>query len=136
MREIKFKLRDKDNKFLGYEYLKEGQWFYNFDGLTVWFQGFKFLNQVKYKDQFTGLKDKNGKEIYEGDIVKHSIYKSLAEIVYGLGSYMCRVNTKKGVRDYYILENARQDEFETDGKVDNFEIIGNIYENPDLLKGL
>jgi hypothetical protein len=70
MQEIKFRLRDKDNKILGYEYLKDGQWYYNFDDLTEWFQGFKYLNRIKYREQYLCLKDINDKEIYENDYVR------------------------------------------------------------------
>ena len=80
--------------------------------------------------QYTGLKDKNGKEIYEGDICKRPSSNGTKEqMAYGViefykGSFCFK-------REYVNLRIA----------VDNLcyhyadcEIIGNIYENPELLK--
>ena len=67
---------------------------------------------------FTGLHDKNGKEIYEGDVVQYSYndYETLLKspVEYHEGAFypVCE-----------IPEEAR-----------HFEVIGNIYENPELLK--
>lgn len=80
--------------------------------------------------QFTGLKDKNGKEIYDGDVVK------------------CRKMNKAGDGLLYGIHLAIQDTFIVEYKFCGFnpfscwvenddlewEIIGNIFENPELLK--
>lgn len=71
--------------------------------------------------QFTGLLDKNGREIYEGDIVKwRSKYRDDSE-------YRSDEVTFNG---YWNLRPWIQELYET---ADDREIIGNIYENPELL---
>ena len=66
--------------------------------------------------QFTGLTDKNGKKIFEGDIVAMGKGRAY-EVKYNNGSY-------------YMDGIAIPIKF-----VDRFEVIGNIHDNPELLKG-
>lgn len=75
--------------------------------------------------QFTGLADKNGKEIYEGDIVKYSLPGEKKED--GEIEYIERVEYSGSC--FCIDETIPLDAFN-----EIVEIIGNIFENPELLK--
>jgi len=67
--------------------------------------------------QFTGLKDKNGKEIYDGDITRDA-ENNVADIEWRRSAF-CRKDRKQ--KHFYPL-------------TDDCEVIGNIYENPELLQ--
>lgn len=84
----------------------------------------------KYGDvilrQFTGLHDKNGKEIYEGDVLKGHYWnygkerRFIGKVVYGMHGFKL-----VGVKQYLGMS---QDFCSL------YEIIGNIYENPQLVE--
>lgn len=74
--------------------------------------------------QYTGLKDKNGKEIYEGDIVRHHKYGFNWQVIYS------PKNT-----GYDLINPEHESMHLCDLCQPNLETIGNIYENPELLKG-
>jgi len=132
MREIKFRAWDKNKnqmitRFDGIAYVGDNggntikpQLMANIEGyhwcVANWGTDVELM-------QFTGLKDKNGKEIYEGDIVNsHAQFEQpyIREVIWGencglvfkplTGFNLCKPN------EYH------------------FEIIGNIYENPELLR--
>lgn len=70
--------------------------------------------------QYTGLKDKNGREIYEGDIVKFHMFNSVGVIEWN-----------KRTAEFLARRNNGWTEF---GGYQDMEVIGNIYENPELVK--
>lgn len=73
--------------------------------------------------QFTGLKDKNGREVYEGDIIQiENWYYPIAEVIFQNGAF--RADNKIGGKFLFTGEELFQC---------SYEVIGNIYENPDSL---
>jgi hypothetical protein len=74
--------------------------------------------------QFTGLTDKNGKECYQGDILINP-KKEVGLVVQYEGGFALECKRKNNTVIYIIL---------TSGFMLNKEIIGNLYESPELIK--
>lgn len=142
MRKIKFRAWDKKRK----------EWYGESDPYSLTFYGFHIFGECtmlcgpKTEDlehieitQWTGLTDKNRKEIYEGDIVIRNDYPffdcgnpNYRASVEWVGGGMCTVlhcvnPSKCGISDGEI-------EPIEDGEEDELEVIGNIYENGGLLE--
>lgn len=86
----------------------------------------KLKNEI-YIEQFTGLKDKNGVDIYEGDIINW--FDKLYIVCFGYFN-----NNYEGLGFYCVEINKNNDTY-FGGWIYNGEIIGNIHENPELLEG-
>ena len=76
--------------------------------------------------QYTGLKDKNGKKIFEGDIVQRKDWHTDEN-----GS--CRLSDDNSYMKKSVIEFDLGKVFQGYNTGDSYEIIGNIYENPELL---
>jgi hypothetical protein len=94
---------------------------------TLWSEKEQTCFEVSFRKielmQYTGVNDKNGKEIYTGFLVKWGLrtYK----ICFDCGFYMhdlSRINP-----EYSITKEFKE-------APDEFEVVGNIYENPEILK--
>ena len=87
--------------------------------------------------QSTGLKDKNGKLIFEGDVIKSDHYDDIYKVIYSIeghfaGSFCLQnINNKKTSKFHQSNIWMPSDEPKNWDK-----IIGNIYENPELLNNL
>lgn len=109
MREIKFRLWDDKLKKFDYDFriTSKGK-----EIKYIQYQGDNYYDCELM--QYTGLKDKNGKEIYEGDIViRYYDYNSMSVVKWD---------------DALTISMPYYD------SGDDYEVIGNIYENPELLE--
>ena len=134
MRKIKFRAWDKEYEKMTYfddeDYEYKPPLVFRLDQVFKKDSNYDDYEDFEYNDitdsvelmQYTGLHDKNGKEIYEGDIVK-SFFVDTDE-------------AGNEIYKYYIIE-VKYDEVLCSYKIDKFmnlEVIGNIYDNPELLK--
>ena len=129
MREIKFRCWDK----VAGLYLSNGNWTgINQDGnpwLVVEGKGVLGGSDRWVVEQYTGLKDKNGKEIYEGDILQQRGLLALTKVVWDENHAEFQtetINQKNTIQSVFCFDVV---------EADLSEVIGNIHENPELLGG-
>ena len=126
MREIRFRAWHKFAKEMLYMdkhtkltfYWDSGGWLMD-DGITR-----AISKEVGILMQYTGLHDKNGKEIYEGDIVTHSSWggkKVKGEVIWHISGFAVKARGEFAPYDF-------------SGDWQHSKVIGDIYSNPELLK--
>ena len=141
MRDIKFRAWNKNLKEMfevGQITLEEGIWDYQpknkkHIGVSIPYQPSFILMQ------YTGLKDDNEKEIYEGDILHIDAYTYTNPAF--SGEYLVQYNEELGMWRLIDLENYKKDKEDFMIFEDlkgwyrlDIAVIGNIYDNPELLK--
>ena len=121
MREIKFRAWDKENKKIIDDITPSTVEFYG--SLNKCFQNTTLM-------QYTGLKDKNGKEIYEGDFIACDKAKDGFQ-------HISQINFGWSQEDIYGLHwDSGQPIRTVDYVGERYSVIGNIYENPELLSNV
>ena len=140
MRDIKFRAWDTENK----EMLKVQE----LDFEDTFYGGRLSIRVDMYNDyfdiedmilmQYTGLKDKNGKEIYEGDIAKITEKKNiLKHKVIPMKPIIAEISWSEEYLAYILITTSVKDAFENLAdylEEYDIEVIGNIYDNPELLE--
>ena len=125
MREIKFRCWDTENKeMLEIEDLHWDECTREFLIRTTMYSDY-FTPEEMILMQYTGLHDKNGKEIYEGDIAKVEKI-DLAQIIWDKDRMAWGI---KPINDFYFDSPLLADNTDLE-----LEVIGNIYDNPELLE--
>jgi len=133
MRDIKFRGKRVDN----------GEWAYGdlitFGGTFIMHPTFEFSSMLTTSKvipetvgQFTGLTDRNGKEIYEGDICEWNGWGvNISKVLFKNG--MFSLHDEWGGKGQPIGKKYKWQDMGASGKEDlNLRVIGNIYDNPEL----
>lgn len=141
MRDIKFRGKEENSGEWVYGYYCRGGWIDPVSGIEtprhIIHAEYLFDVDPDTVGQYTGLKDKNGKEIYEGDVVKTQFSSTPFGIVTWHDSGYFFVDTSFGkwrhFGDGYISIGDLMDK-QLDVERVQLEVIGNICDNPELLE--
>jgi len=140
MREIKFRAWDKENKKMLVSEDEENYLSIYLDGTFDSLGNMLDISDSRRRQrseelelmQFTGLKDKNGKEIYEGDIVDVK-YRGIGSIIF---MDKAMINPEYGfckvLPAFLIKQDNKSSAFLYKDR--DLKVIGNIYENPELME--
>lgn len=124
MKELKFRVWLHDRGYMETAHFDDGKWV-STDGIFSLEVG-----ENDFIEQYTGLKDKNGREIYEGDIIQEEIDFN-SKMTDGVFKYVVEWDSDTLCYGLRGNRNSIHDElWEVNASV---EIVGNIHENPDLL---
>lgn len=132
MREIKFRAWDSAYR----RYLGKPWAYYSSAGVVVegdeksgWFAPIKDI----IMEQYTGLKDKDGVEIYEGDLLQRDFITRIDEVSFMGGAFV--VSNRHCCKHCANKDSFNCTLYEYLAGIQKAKVIGNIHENPELLKG-
>ena len=119
MREIKFRVwYFKEKRMIDWEEMKDGT-----ETIDIYLE--KRCSDISEPMQFAGLKDKNGREIFEGDLIDDGLEIYWNKYWHAWAVKLPEETTVYSLLYKYLIEYASDD---------GIEIIGNIHENPELLE--
>lgn len=142
MREILFRGKDiKGNWHIGLlAHFENGWYISNKAGVST---AYEVIPETV--EQYTGLTDKNGTKIFGGDIFRYNTIAKNEKIAYGMVEYQntyeqYRVHNPCGYVIHWERNNPTASTLREDlpfwcGDFSNGEVVGNIHDNPELLKG-
>lgn len=132
MREIEFKVYNEDNKFIGREFLLgDGRWAFSLESENIDRIGTLTpeLNEKLFRVQCTGLKDKNGVKIFEGDVLKQC-NGSINGTKWMDKNYEVKCLPKGFNLPFFMWKDDGENNMDSTHWC---EVIGNKFENPELL---
>lgn len=128
-----FKTGDVRTKIITIHDMEQNQW----GEIPEWEEDDGY--QIESRDPYTGLKDRNGKEIYEGDIIRITFDTNYYEKPYYIGVVNYRVEDDYPAFDLNPWIDCGMNALswlksESDESVRSYEVIGNRWDNSDLLE--
>ena len=123
MREIDFRMWDSTTK----KYFHDPGNVFNclkqqsLSNKKLGFLAFNHIANGRVFEQYTGLKDRNGKKIFEGDIIKHPDIRRTLVIEWDKGNGTWSIGRWWAFCEFYY------------GNISDLEIVGNIHENPEMV---
>ncbi|WP_339010272.1 YopX family protein [Fusobacterium animalis] len=124
MREIKFRCWDRFKQRWSNYKINDGTVYFMDKNTGVWYGSYN----KRYKDfnlmQCSGLNDKNDREIYEGDILLDGNNKKPYKVIFKNGSFRAEFEGDFEEYSFDLIDVVAQ----------GCEVVGNIYENPELME--
>ena len=102
----------KENKFRSWD--KYHKRYIEHKNINILLKNINNKNSQFEFEQYTGLKDKNGVDVFENDIIKHAIWGIIGHVYYDNGCYRC--------------SNDERDLFLGHAQLNKCKVIGNIHE--------